>query len=131
MNTETPTPRTDAFNTAMFEKYMVLPNPCPMTAHARQLERELIKATSIQKFALDKDYYDKYQTLCAENDQLRSVVDIAVEQLLAVTDESGKADILCEDKYTMSYSRGSALHVKMIAAINLYNNLPHVKEKQK
>ena len=47
------TPRADAANSAMIEKYMVLPLPCPMTDFARELERENNRLRELVKDARD------------------------------------------------------------------------------
>lgn len=51
---------------------------------ARTLERELVQATTINDFALNKDYYEKYQRLVAELEQRTEEVEELKKDLAAI-----------------------------------------------
>lgn len=130
----TPTPETDAakWTAARYSTndYVDVVD----ASFAAKLERERDEARTITGFALDKDYYEKYQKFCAEleiakteRDQLRKVCDellLTSEMLMTVVCNSSGGDW---GKETVDWQNAARRYVdEYYRRLTTYNSLPHV-----
>lgn len=77
-------------------------------------ERVLDSATNIISFALDKDYYEKYQKFCAELEMVKS----NLTQLQAV------ARVMYQELFNLHQESECESQCAAILAITTYTNLP-------
>lgn len=84
---------------------------------AEKLRSELSDSVEARVVAL-MGFVQQVQEAKTRNDSLQADAAAMRSALLKVTDESKEGDILCDDRFTMSFHKNSPLHKEMLAALS-------------